>query len=162
VKKTNFAFGILATVTVILMLCSIAILISGITITASFLTSPNHPTAIPTLGISIQPTAHPTKHAIQLPRDKLACESLNGRWGRIGLAPTEQCNLPTSDAGRVCNDSSDCDSLCIADLTSQQRDGITRTRSPIITSGRCAPWVVTVGCIPIVEQGIVRSILCID
>ncbi|MDE3090102.1 MAG: hypothetical protein KGJ80_12035 [Chloroflexota bacterium] len=108
------------------------------------------------------PTARPTKSLVDLPKDKATCEAQGGKWGRIGLAPTESCNLPTSDGGQVCSDSSECEGLCIADLSPADRDRLIRNKVTIETKGRCARWRITVGCIPLVAEGKVKAILCLD
>lgn len=97
-----------------------------------------------------------------LPKDKVTCEAQGGRWGRIGLSPVEQCNLPTPDAGKVCSDSSDCTGMCIADLSKADYDRVWRDKAVIQTSGKCAPWRITVGCVPQVTNGKVQGIICID
>lgn len=118
------------------------------------------PTARP--NVATTPTARATKSVIDIPKDKATCEAQGGRWGRIGLSPVESCNLPTSDAGTVCSDSSECESLCIADLSQADRDRLMRNRVTIETNGKCAPWRITVGCIPRVTEGQVTGLLCID
>jgi hypothetical protein len=95
------------------------------------------------------------------PTDQAACEAQGGKWGPIGLYPQEVCNLPTTDAGTTCTDSSQCQSACVAELTQQQFDDAFRKGAIIETSGTCAAWQILVGCIPFVEDGKV-SIICID
>jgi len=113
-------------------------------------------------GLTVTPSVRPTKRAIPMPQDQAACLAQGGRWARIGLGPREECNLPTPDAGSVCADSSECAGLCLADLSSEQRDRVTRQRASIETKGKCAAWHITVGCIAVVENGQVKNILCID
>ena len=120
------------------------------------------PTVPPTSIIAATPAARPPKKAVELPKDESACEQAGGKWGKSGLASTEQCNLPTSDAGKVCSAFSECEGLCLADLPREQWESLTRTRTPIPAQGKCAPWRVTVGCVAIVENGMVRGILCVD
>ncbi len=118
------------------------------------------PTALQTAVMTS--TARATKSVVAIPKDKATCEAQGGRWGRIGLSPVESCNLPTSDAGTVCSDSSECESLCIADLSQADRDRLMRGKVTIETTGKCAPWRIVVGCIPRVEEGKVTGLLCID
>ncbi len=99
---------------------------------------------------------------LELPGDKAACESVGGKWGRIGIALQDGCNLPTSDAGRVCANSTECQGLCIADLSQNDYDRVRYNRVAIPTQGQCAPWRITVGCVPLVRQGLVTQILCLD
>jgi hypothetical protein len=94
------------------------------------------------------------------PEDEAACEALGGKWGRIGLAPKESCNLPTTDGGKTCRDWSDCESACIANLTVEQFDQA-RHGALIEATGACAEWMTVVGCQPFLEDGVVR-VICID
>lgn len=103
----------------------------------------------------------PTK-IIEIPKDQQSCLAAGGKWGRIGLGPREECNLPTTDAGAVCSDSSECESLCIAELSKTDQERVTRERAIIQTKGKCAAWRIVVGCIAPVENGQVKRILCID
>jgi len=89
------------------------------------------------------------------------CESMGGRWGQIGLSPKEECNLPTKDADKLCSDSSQCESMCIAELSEEEMNRVFREGAVIKTDGKCAAWKIVVGCIPIVKNGIVQ-IICID
>lgn len=117
------------------------------------------PTATLTRGIT--PSVRPTKPVIPIPQDQATCLAQGGKWGRIGLAPQEQCNLPAPDAGHVCNDSSECTGLCLADLSAEEKERL-RQRTPIPTSGQCSRWVIVVGCVAVVENGQVKAIVCRD
>jgi hypothetical protein len=108
------------------------------------------------------PTARPTKSVIDIPKDQAACEAQGGKWGRIGLAPREECNLPTTDAGKVCSDSSECEGMCVANLSREDYDRVTKNRVVIDAKGKCTPWRIVVGCLAIVTDGKVNGILCID
>ena len=95
------------------------------------------------------------------PTDQSSCEAQGGKWGPLGLFPKEVCNLPTTDAGKACSDSSQCQSACIAALTQEQFDDVFRNGAILQTTGACAAWHILVGCIPFVEDGVVQMI-CID
>lgn len=105
---------------------------------------------------------HPTLIKIPIPTDKANCDALGGKWGKIGIGPVDQCNLPTRDAGSTCSDSSQCEGRCVADLSQTQRNQITQSKTPIKATGKCSPWRITVGCLAVVESGQVNGILCID
>ncbi len=48
-----------------------------------------------------------------------ACEDKKGIWGRQdGRGRVHGCNLPTSDAGKSCSDSSECESACVSEKIS--------------------------------------------
>lgn len=115
------------------------------------------------LTVQATPTIlrRPTK-IIEMPKDQPSCLAAGGKWGRIGLGPREECNLPTSDAGTACSDSSECESLCLAELSKADQERITRDKAIIQTKGKCAAWRIVVGCIARVENGQVKGILCID
>lgn len=120
------------------------------------------PTVVTTPTLALTPSARPTKPVISIPQDQATCLAQGGKWGRIGLSPKEQCNLPAPDAGQVCNDSSECTGLCLADLSAEEKERLTRQRTPIPTSGKCSNWVIVVGCIAVVENGQVKGIVCRD
>jgi hypothetical protein len=119
-------------------------------------------TATPASAITATPSARPTKPVIAIPKDQATCLAQGGRWERIGIAPYEQCNLPAPDAGRVCNDSSECAGLCLANLSPEEQERVRRQGTPIQTSGKCSNWVIVVGCVAVVENGQVKNILCLD
>ena len=41
------------------------------------------------------------------------CLAKEGRWGRFCMSPVQFCLLPTSDAGKSCTDSDQCESACV-------------------------------------------------
>ena len=50
-----------------------------------------------------------------IPADEATCVARGGSWSQVGLPgspPT--CDLPTTDAGRACSDSIDCEGECLA------------------------------------------------
>lgn len=92
--------------------------------------------------------------------DKESCETLGGSWGKIGLSQEESCNLPTSDAGKECSDSGECEGSCIAELL--QEDWNKAVQGVVYTKGKCTAWKITVGCHAFVESRKVQGILCVD
>jgi hypothetical protein len=85
------------------------------------------------------------------PQDKGSCESAGGRWGRIGLAPGESCNMPASDFGKECSDMGECEGACLADSPGKGE----------AVQGACSQWRVVVGCRTFVMTGKGRQI-CYD
>jgi hypothetical protein len=74
------------------------------------------PTGVP------KPTAGPTAVGMRVPDNEAACLQQGGDWTTppcMQLSPaSSQCwNLPASDAGRPCSDSSECQGRCLANLT---------------------------------------------
>ena len=100
--------------------------------------------------------------ATAVPITKESCEALGGKWEKIGLASEESCNLPTSDAGKVCSDSSECEGSCLAELTADDLDKISQQGKVVYTEGKCSPWRITAGCNAFVTDGKVESVLCVD
>lgn len=101
------------------------------------------------------------KEKFTIPKDKESCESLNGKWGRIGFELLEEvCNLSTLDAGKECTSSNQCEGSCIAELSEEDRneaiDGV------VYTKGKCTEWRLVDGCHPFIEDGKVKGILCVD
>jgi len=91
---------------------------------------------------------------------RFLCEAKGGWWGSLGLSPVPQCNLPTSDAGKECSDSGECEGACIVELSS---DDVARVKGGEIihAKGRCSAWRIIVGCYAFVEDGVV-VLMCID
>lgn len=90
----------------------------------------------------------------ELSTDQISCESQGGNWGRFGLLQKEQCNLPTSDAGKECFDHSACKSVCVADDSVLAGDKVT---------GKCYGWTITLGtCLNYVKDGKAQGIICED
>lgn len=97
-----------------------------------------------------------------IPQGKVTCEAQKGEWSRFGLAPKEQCNLPTSDAGKTCLNQNECEGACVAELSQDDQNRITKQKETVEISGRCASWLNTGGCNAYVKDGKVSEILCID
>jgi len=63
-------------------------------------------------------------------KEKEECETLGGKWGCKGMIcsgnpcnMTVYCNKPTSDAGKTCTDSSQCESYCQAPSNTSSDSG---------------------------------------
>ena len=108
-------------------------------------------------GITNQPASRNN-----IPEDKETCEAQKGEWGRFGLSIKEQCNLPTSDAGKTCSNQDECEGACLVDLSQEGQDRVTEQKEIIETNGRCTSWLFTYGCNAYVEDGKVAEILCTD
>lgn len=109
-------------------------------------------------GITNQPASREN-----VPQDKETCEAKKGQWGRSGLTLREQCNLPTSDAGKTCRNQEECEGTCIADLSQEEQDRIINQKEIIETNGRCTSWLLMAGtCEGYVKDGKVDGILCVD
>ena len=103
------------------------------------------------------------RDVINVPWDKETCEARGGKWGYVGLLREERCNLPTLDAGKVCSNQNECEGACLADLSKEEQDRVTKQKEIIETKGECTSWLLTIGsCDAYVEDGKVDSILCVD
>lgn len=88
------------------------------------------------------------------PQDQASCEAQGGRWGRFGLMEKEQCDRPTTDAGKECSDHSECESACVTE------DAVPSGTEVI---GKCFGWTVTLGtCMNIVKDGKAQGRICVD
>jgi len=98
-------------------------------------------------GITNQPSTE------NIPQDKETCEARKGRWGQFALTEGEQCILPTSDAGKICSSSKECEGMCIAGLSEEEKHRIINEEKVIKTTGRCSFWDHDYGLIDFVENG---------
>ncbi|MDO8558686.1 MAG: hypothetical protein Q7S09_05940 [bacterium] len=87
----------------------------------------------------------------KLPETQEACLEAGGVWGRMTpIHQKEYCNMQTSDAGKTCTDSSQCQGPCIGEY-----QGIN------LTSGKCSEWRIASGCHAFFHNGKPGSV-CID
>jgi hypothetical protein len=105
------------------------------------------------------------------PEELEACLEKGGQWDVLGkIGPG--CNLPTSDGGKVCRDSEECESLCLAasDEVMKEKAGALVPDPERIEqlnsqedqiSGVCSNWQRNFGCRVVVEDGKYQEI-CID
>ena len=79
------------------------------------------------------------------------CLASGGKWGVVYYGGPEICNLPTSDGGKECTDSSQCESWCEAkeDVKPLSHDNI----------GTCYEKQFST-CRNTVEDGAVKGMLC--
>ena len=73
---------------------------------------------------------------------------------------TAERNLPTSDAGKECSSSEECEGSCIAELSGE--DWEKAIEGAVYIKGNCTSRRIIVGCQAFVEDGKVNGILCID
>lgn len=101
-----------------------------------------------------------TTYKFTVPRDKAECEAKGGVWKKIGIHPVEECNLPTTDGGKICSGSNECEGVCLAELS---RDDLRQGMSGKLfrTQGRCTDWIKVVGCRAYVYRGW-ASVVCSD
>lgn len=82
------------------------------------------------------------------------CRAHGGSWKKVGLAGTEECDLPARDAGRACSDDSECEAACIT-------NDKTPAGSP--ATGHCFPRTTLTGqCLNRVRGGKALGLACAD
>ncbi|MGB3699696.1 MAG: hypothetical protein WA997_00365 [Anaerolineales bacterium] len=114
------------------------------------------------------PPGFPTPDAVLY----AACLAEGGRWEVLGFSGPG-CNFPTTDGGKACRDSVDCESGCLADPDQVMKtdetgrlipdgDRISELNSQDIEQvGLCSPWKENFGCRVWLEKGRYVEI-CID
>jgi hypothetical protein len=77
----------------------------------------------------------------------------------VGLIGSRACVVPTSNGGKRCKDSSECDGRCIVDDWDGDRPPSVGTK----VSGTCEASNLTFGCFAEVRRGRIASrFLCVD
>ncbi len=113
---------------------------------------------IPDFDLQIQNDI--TTFKFTVPKDEAGCASMSGVWKKLGPRPTEECNLPTTDAGKKCRSSKECEGVCLAKLTKDQmRKGMSGRKFK--TLGQCSEWIKVLGCQAFVYQGWAK-VVCVD
>jgi len=109
---------------------------------------------------SYQKPNDPCGKKVVLPKNQKDCLIIGGIWKKLGPDPFETCNIKATDRGTICTDSSECEGLCQADMTpNQMKQGMKgKVRKG---KGRCSVWRVELGCMGVVESGMMK-VLCID
>ncbi len=98
---------------------------------------------------------------LDTPKDEATCLKKHGKWARVHTLEPE-CDVPTSDAGHECQDSSECERACVAHLTQEQEKSLIPYGAHSLNlKGRCSTGAVF-GCQPFVENGIVKGLRCVD
>ena len=114
------------------------------------------------------PAGFPTPDADEF----AACVQAGGRWDVLGFSGPG-CNLPTSDGGKPCLDSAECESGCLGDpelvmltdsfgsaiIDHQRIDELNKQNEE--NAGLCSAWQQNFGCQVWVEKGRYAAI-CVD
>jgi len=84
--------------------------------------------------------------------DQTRCEITGGYWGFMSSEdPTKSCNPSTSDAGKECTDSSQCEGFCKAE------EGLEIYSE---ATGICSQHVLYAGCTWEIKNGLVEPPWC--
>lgn len=104
------------------------------------------------LGKSAQPGAV-AKKAPAVSGEEKACTARGGQWLRDGLRGQLLCRIPNRDAGRSCQNNSDCQGRCFAPAGTPVGESV---------QGKCSPHKPYFGCYAQVEAGRATPSLCVD
>jgi len=108
----------------------------------------------PTSGANNQVESSGT--SVNLPKNRADCEKAGGGWISWGGTVNGECNRPAKDGDKICSDNSACDSqVCLADKNDENKIGKQ-------TKGKCAKWMINLGCYSRILNGKVAPILCQD
>ena len=103
----------------------------------------------------------PSFKSLSLPGDKNSCEEIGGYWETISFSGNGYCNKMTTDAGKECIDSDECEGHCI---TTFSDDDVQKIHENVYTkaTGTCSDTLILTGCHGIVEDHRLAVTLCID
>lgn len=82
------------------------------------------------------------------------CEKNDGKWKRVGRQQKESCVLTADDAGKSCENNSECQVACVA----QHEPAVSGTKTP----GVCLESTDLFGCRTYVANGVAEPTLCVD
>lgn len=83
------------------------------------------------------------------------CAAKGGTLKPAGRMQTLRCAIPYADAGKVCDDKSDCEGLCLAD------NAVAEPPAGRVT-GKCQADNLLFGCLSAIDGGRVTSTICVD
>lgn len=86
--------------------------------------------------------------------NKEVCIKQEGKWQPLGRQQKMACVLSTSDAGKPCANSSECEVACIVDNEKFEQGAKAR--------GVCSASTNIFGCYSYVSNGVVEPTLCVD
>jgi hypothetical protein len=126
----------------------------------------NYPTPVLTATQGFPP-GFPTPD----PEEFDECKAQGGRWDILGFNGPG-CNLPTTDGGKSCSDSKECESACLAnsdEIWKKAESGLRFPDSERIDEinaqgkviGACSNWRANFGCHVWVEEG-QYAYICVD
>ena len=81
---------------------------------------------------------------LAMPQTEQACASAHGMWGPVGLFRNNACALKSTDAGKRCVDSSQCQAVCLGPQDALHGSNVT---------GSCSASWLNFGNVVEVENG---------
>jgi hypothetical protein len=85
-----------------------------------------------------------------IPTSELECKARSGDWITLGLPYPNKpkvCDLKATDARVKCDDSKDCEGVCMAEESAQIGSK---------ASGQCSPYVLNFGNLRLIKSGVVE------
>jgi hypothetical protein len=82
-----------------------------------------------------------------IPQTETECSAQGGNWTTLGLpypSKPKICDLKTTDSGKLCSDSTECQGSCVAP------EGVASSRK---ATGACSAYVSNFGSLKLVEHG---------
>ena len=98
---------------------------------------------------SYQACVYPPNEVVQ------ACTAKGGAFSQQGMLGCYQCVVSYTDAGKACQDSSDCQGTC-------KNTGEFFDTSASNQSGQCASDSSPFGCYQTIEEGVAQPAICVD
>ncbi len=120
----------------------------------------------------IEPTEIPPGFPTPDPEILAACLEQGGRWEMLGFSGPG-CNLPTSDGGKTCTESTECESACLGDpdlVMIEDEFGFLLPNHEKVEelnaidgeqSGLCSAWQENFGCNVWLQEGSF-VVICVD
>lgn len=121
-------------------------------------TSPAPPTSSTSESTASAATADPlTYQACVYPPNEMvqACTAKGGAFSQQGMLGCYQCVVSYSDAGKTCQDSTDCQGKC-------KNTGEFIENGAKNQSGQCASDSSPFGCYQTIEKGVAQPAICVD
>lgn len=138
--------------------CLLAFTIAGCT---------NNPTGKATYPVTQTPTIKPSvikpeivkiKGNKATPEEQALCEKQGGHIAQEGYFQYDKCSVKYADAGKTCQDSSECMGDCV--ITEMPKKKLFGRNQPII--GQCATFNSSFGCYGLVQNGKTDGVMCVD
>lgn len=92
------------------------------------------------------------------PEEKTLCEKQGGHIEQQGMGQYDMCIVKFADAGKTCQDSSECLGDCT--ITEMPEKKLFGKNQPI--SGQCTTFNSPFGCYGLVKNGKTDGIMCVD
>ena len=124
--------------------------VTPVTLTAPLPSSSDSTASVETTDpLTYQACVYPPNELVQ------ACTAKGGAFSQQGRLGCYQCVVTYTDAGKACQDSSDCQGKC--KNTGEFLDASTKNQS-----GQCASDSSPFSCYQTIEEGVTQPAICVD